>query len=319
MASDRAAQLAAPSKLGRAARLNDAGGRYIEAAKATFPRGLTLDGLKIVVDCAHGAAYRVAPTVLWELGATIIPVGVEPDGFNINSGCGSTVPSFLCAKVLEHKADLGIALDGDADRLMLADETGRIVDGDQVLALIAQYWGRSGRLTGDGVVATVMSNLGLERFLTGERLRLHRTAVGDRYVMEHMRASGINVGGEQSGHMILSDYATTGDGLIAALQVLAVLVERGCLASTACKLFEPLPQVLQNVRFAGRSPLTDPHVVAAVAAAEAELAGTGRLLLRKSGTEPLLRVMAEGEDEAMVRRIVTGLCETIQAATDRAA
>ncbi|MBC7800105.1 MAG: phosphoglucosamine mutase [Gemmatimonadaceae bacterium] len=319
MSADRSALLAAPSKLGRAARLDDAGGRYIEAAKATFPRGLTLGGLKIVVDCAHGAAYRVAPTVLWELGATIIPVGVEPDGFNINSGCGSTVPSFLCAKVLEHEADLGIALDGDADRLMLADEHGRIVDGDQILALVAQSWGRAGRLTGDGIVATVMSNLGLERFLATEGLALHRTQVGDRYVTERMRASGSNVGGEQSGHVILSDFATTGDGLVAALQVLAVLVEQGRPASQACKLFDPLPQVLQNVRFAGRSPLKDPHVLAAVAAAEAELGKFGRLLLRKSGTEPLLRVMAEGEDEAMVQRIVSGLCETIRVATERAA
>jgi len=319
MASDRSLQLAAPSKLGRAARLNDAGGRYIEAAKATFPRGLTLTGLKIVVDCANGAAYSVAPTVLWELGATIIPVGVEPDGFNINSGCGSTVPSFLCAKVVEHGADLGLALDGDADRLLLSDERGQIIDGDQVLGLIAQYWGRAGRLTGDGVVATVMSNLGLERFLAVEGLALYRTQVGDRYVTEHMRASGINVGGEQSGHIILSDYATTGDGLVAALQVLAVLVEQGRPASQACKLFDPLPQKLQNVRFVGRSPLKDPRVLAAVAAAEAELGKAGRLLLRKSGTEPVLRVMAEGEDEAMVDRIVTELCKTIQAATDQAA
>ena len=315
MAADRSDKLAAPSKLGRAARLNDAGGRYIEAAKATFPRGRTLTGLKIVVDCANGAAYNVAPTVLWELGATIIPVGVEPDGFNINRGCGSTVPAFLCSKVVEHGADLGLALDGDADRLLLSDERGEIVDGDQILGLIGQYWGQAGRLTGKGVVATVMSNLGLERFLANEGLALHRTQVGDRYVAERMRSSGINVGGEQSGHVILSDYATTGDGLVAALQVLAVLVEQSRPASEACKLFEPLPQRLQNVRFVGRSPLKDPHVVAAISAAEAELGESGRLLLRMSGTEPVLRVMAEGEDEAMVDRIVAELCSMILSAT----
>ncbi len=319
MAADRSTKLAAPSKLGRAARLNDAGGRYIEAAKATFPRGLTLAGLKIVVDCANGAAYSVAPTVLWELGATIIPVGVEPDGFNINKGCGSTEPAFLCSKVVEHGADLGLALDGDADRLLLSDERGEIVDGDQILGLIAQYWGQAGRLTGDGVVATVMSNLGLERFLAGEGLALHRTQVGDRYVAERMRASGINVGGEQSGHVILSDYATTGDGLVAALQVLAVLVGQSRPVSKACKLFDPLPQRLQNVRFNGGSPLKDPHVLAAIAAAEAELGKSGRLLLRMSGTEPVLRVMAEGEDEAMVERIVAGLCGTILAAAHEVA
>jgi len=319
MAADRSNKLAASSKLGRAARLNDAGGRYIEAAKGTFPRGRTLTGLKIVVDCANGAAYNVAPTVLWELGATIIPVGVEPDGFNINKGCGSTVPSFLCSKVLEHGADLGLALDGDADRLLLSDERGEIVDGDQILGLIGQYWGQAGRLTGNGIVATVMSNLGLERFLANEGLALHRTQVGDRYVAQRMRASGINVGGEQSGHVILSDYATTGDGLVAALQVLAVLVGQNRPASEACRLFDPLPQRLQNVRFVGGSPLKDPHVLAAISAAEAELGTSGRLLLRMSGTEPVLRVMAEGEDEAMVDRIVAELCNTILAATHEVA
>ena len=319
MAADRSDKLAAPSKLGRAVRLNDAGGRYIEAAKGTFPRGRTLTGLKIVVDCANGAAYSVAPTVLWELGATIIPVGVEPDGFNINKGCGSTVPAFLCAKVLEHGADLGLALDGDADRLLLSDERGEIIDGDQILGLIGQDWGQAGRLTGNGIVATVMSNLGLERFLAGEGLTLHRTQVGDRYVAERMRASGINVGGEQSGHVILSDYATTGDGLVAALQVLAVLVGQNRPASEACRLFDPLPQRLQNVRFNGGSPLKDPHVLAAIAAAEGELGASGRLLLRMSGTEPVLRVMAEGEDDAMVDRIVAELCETIVAASHEVA
>ena len=319
MESDRSGRLAAPRQLGRAVRLEDSGGRYIEAAKGTFPRGLTLDGMKIVIDCAHGAAYKVAPTVLWELGATIIQVGVEPDGFNINSGCGSTAPSFLCGRVLEHGAHLGIALDGDADRLLLANEKGELVDGDQILALIAASFGRAGRLRGNGVVATVMSNLGLERYLAGQGIGLHRTQVGDRYVVEQMRAGGHNVGGEQSGHMILSDYATTGDGLIAALQVLAVLVEQGRPASEVCHLFEPLPQLLRNVRFAGRSPLHHPRVVEAARAAETELAGTGRLLLRASGTEPLIRVMAEGEDHAVVTRLVTELCNTIQAAAGQAA
>lgn len=319
MEADRGARLAAPDRLGRAARLNDAGGRYIEAAKATFPRGQTLEGLRIVVDCANGAGYRVAPTVLWELGATIVQTGVEPDGFNINRGCGSTEPSHLRAKVVQHKADLGIALDGDADRLLLVDERGETIDGDQILALIARSWRLAGRLQGNGVVATVMSNLGLERFLAKEGLKLHRTKVGDRYVVEHMRASGMNVGGEQSGHVILSDFATTGDGLVAALQVLAVLVEVGRPASEVCTVFDPLPQVLRNVRFMGRSPLEHLRVVAAVADAEARLGTQGRLLLRLSGTEPLVRVMAEGEDEALVQDVVAGLCETIEAAAEAAA
>jgi phosphoglucosamine mutase len=318
MAGDRASRLAAPDRLGRASRLEDAGGRYIEAAKATFPRGLTLDGLKIVVDCAHGAAYRVAPTVLWELGATIVSVGVEPDGFNINEGCGSTVPGFLRSKVVEHGADLGIALDGDADRLIMVDEKGEVVDGDQIIALIARSWQRSGRLKGGGVVATVMSNLGLQRMLEAEGLTLERTRVGDRYVVEQMRAFDMNVGGEQSGHIIMTDYATTGDGLIAALQVLAVLVQSGRPASEACKVFEPLPQLLQNVRFVGGSPLKHPRVIAAIADAEARLGSSGRVLLRLSGTEPLVRVMAEGEDETAVKQIVSGLCDTIQSAAEAA-
>src|SRR4051812_4724437 len=251
MDSKFADRLAAPAALGRAARLDDAAGRYIEAAKASFPRGLRLDGLKIVVDCANGAAYRVAPTVLWELGANVIPVGVAPDGFNINKGCGSTVPDNFCAQVVEHGADLGLALDGDADRLLLADEHGELIDGDQILALIARSWQRTGWLRGGGIVATVMSNLGLERFLTGGGLELHRTKVGDRYVVERMRERGMNVGGEQSGHMILSDFATTGDGLVAALQVLGVLVERARPASEVCRVFAPLPQRLRSVRFAG--------------------------------------------------------------------
>jgi phosphoglucosamine mutase len=309
-----AGHLAKPDKLGRASRLEDAAGRYIEAAKATFPRGLRLDGLKIVVDCANGAAYRVAPAVLWELGADVVRVGVEPDGFNINHGCGSTVPQFLCNEVRRHGADIGLALDGDADRLILSDERGNLVDGDQILALIARSWSAAGRLHGGGVVATLMSNLGLERFLSGHGLALHRTAVGDRYVVEKMRAGGFNVGGEQSGHMILTDYATTGDGILAALQVLAVLVEEGRATSEACRVFTPLPQTMKSVPFNGKSPMDAAPVKAAIADAEARLNGTGRLLIRKSGTEPVIRVMAEGEDAAQVARIVDGLCAEIAAA-----
>ncbi len=309
-------RLAGPGRLGRASRLDDAGGRYIEAAKATFPRGLRLDGLRIVIDCAHGAAYRVAPAVLWELGAEVIRIGVSPDGFNINKGCGSTVPQFLCEEVKRHGAHVGLALDGDADRLVMADETGTVIDGDQILGLIARSWGDAGRLAGGGIVATVMSNLGLERFLAGRGLVLHRTAVGDRYVVERMRADGLNVGGEQSGHMILSDYATTGDGLLAALQVLAVLVESGKPASEVGRVFAPLPQVLKNVRFSGDTPLDRPSVQAAISDAEAELSGTGRLLIRKSGTEPLIRVMAEGEDAGQVERVVDLLCAEIAAAAN---
>ncbi len=297
--------------LGRAVRLEDAGSRYIEVAKATFPRGLRLDGLKIVIDCANGAGYKVAPTVLWELGAQIIPVGVSPSGTNINKGCGSTAPEFLCAQVLEHGAHLGIALDGDADRLVIADERGEVVDGDQIIALIARSLQESQQLRGGGVVATVMSNLGLERFLTGRGLALHRTKVGDRYVAERMRETGINVGGEQSGHVILSDFATTGDGLLAALQVLAVLVQEGRSAGEACRVFEKLPQVLKNVRFSGVSPLQSPLVQRHIADVEGRLNGAGRVLIRESGTEPLVRVMAEGEDESMVARVVDELCATI--------
>ncbi|MEO9190930.1 MAG: phosphoglucosamine mutase [Acetobacteraceae bacterium] len=313
MAADGAGRLAPPSRLGRAARLEDAPGRYIEAAKATFPRGVMLDGLRIVVDCANGAAYRVAPTVLWELGATVIPVGVTPDGFNINKDCGSTAPEYLCRQVLEHKADLGIALDGDADRVLIADERGHLIDGDQLLALIARSWHAAGRLRGDGIVATVMSNLGLERFLGGLNLGLDRTQVGDRYVVERMRERGLNVGGEQSGHLILSDFATTGDGLVAALQILAVLVEEGRPASEVCRVFTRLPQLLQNVGFSGPSPLLAAAVQASVAMAEARLVGVGRLLIRESGTQSLVRVMAEAEDEALVAEIVAGLCEVITA------
>lgn len=307
-------RLASSAKLGRASRLDDAAGRYIEAAKASFPRGLRLDGLKIVIDCANGAGYRVAPSVLWELGATVIPVGVTPDGFNINRGCGSTVPAFLSSQVLEHGAHIGIALDGDADRLIVADELGEVVDGDQILGLIARSWLAAEQLRSGSIVATVMSNLGLERFLESWGLGLLRTKVGDRYVAEKMRETGANLGGEQSGHVIMSDFATTGDGLLAALQVLAVIVEQDRPASEVCKVFERLPQRLKNVRFTGRSPLLDPSVKRDIAAATARLSGTGRILIRESGTEPLVRVMAEGENEALVAEVVDWLCASVAAA-----
>ena len=311
MASDLSDKLTAPDKLGRASRLVDAAGRYIEAAKSSLERGLRLDGMRIVLDCANGAAYKVAPAALWELGATVISIGVEPDGFNINKGVGSTAPDHLCAAVLEHGADIGIALDGDADRVILADEHGEIIDGDQILGLIARDMLQHDRLSAPAIVATVMSNLGLERFLNGIGIALHRTRVGDRYVAEAMREQKINLGGEQSGHVILSDFATTGDGLIAALQVLAVLVRGGKRASEACRVFAPLPQLLRNVRYSGASPLIQPHIQTAIAAAGERLRLTGRVLIRASGTEPLIRVMAEGEDFALIQEIVDGLCKTI--------
>ncbi len=312
MAGNLAGRLAAPDAIGRASRLTDAAGRYVENAKSSFPRGRRLDGLRIVIDCAHGAAYRVAPTALWELGAEVIRIGCEPDGLNINRDCGSTSPGTLRAAVLEHRADLGIALDGDADRLVVADEHGRIVDGDQILALVARSWQQSGRLAGGGVVATVMSNMGLERMLAGLDLRLERTAVGDRYVVERMRELEMNLGGEQSGHMVLSDFATTGDGLLAALQVLSVLVEQQRPASEVCRLFEPFPQKLRNERFRGLSPLHDAGVIEARRWAEDLLGASGRLLLRESGTEPLVRVMAEAEDPRLVETVVDGVCAAIR-------
>jgi phosphoglucosamine mutase len=305
--------LASPTRLGRASRLEDAPGRYIEAAKASFPKRLSLSGLRIVVDCANGAAYKVAPTVLWELGAEVVSVGVSPDGFNINKECGSTAPGRLAELVRERRADLGIALDGDADRLVLVDELGQIIDGDQILATVAQSWAGQGRLAGRDVVATVMSNLGLERFLGGIGLNLLRTKVGDRYVSERMRETGCNLGGEQSGHMILSDFGTTGDGLVAALQVLAVLVDQKQPASEACRRFTPLPQRLVNVRYSGPNPLRDAAVKDAIAAAEARLGSRGRVLIRPSGTEPLIRVMAEAEEEAMVEETVESLAALIRA------
>ncbi|MBU0726173.1 MAG: phosphoglucosamine mutase [Alphaproteobacteria bacterium] len=310
--------LAGSAKLGRARRLDDAGGRYIEFVKSSFPRGMRLDGLKIVVDCANGAAYKVAPRVLFELGAEVIPIAVEPNGFNINDQCGAVEPQAMCEAVVAHGADLGIALDGDADRLMVADETGRLIDGDQIMALVASFWHRSGLLAGGGVVATVMSNLGLERHLQGLGLELVRTAVGDRYVVEKMRAGGYNLGGEQSGHIVFSDYATTGDGLIAALQVLAVLVGAARPLSEVARIFTPLPQILKNVRFGAGAPLEDERVCKAIAAGEDRLAGSGRVLIRKSGTEKLIRVMAEGEDEALVNRVVDDIAATIEQVTQKA-
>ncbi|MQX38239.1 phosphoglucosamine mutase [Roseospira navarrensis] len=304
--------------LGRARRLDDAPGRYIEAVKATFPRGLRLDGLRIVVDCAHGAAYRVAPTVLWELGAEVIPIGVDPDGFNINREVGSQHADAMRRTVLERRADLGIALDGDADRVVLANETGALVDGDQVLGVVARAWRDQGRLAGGGVVATVMSNLGLEHFLHGLGLTLERTPVGDRYVVERMRADGFNLGGEQSGHIVMSDLGTTGDGLGAALQVLAALVQSGRPASELLHAFDPLPQRLRNVRVqGGQDPaniLALAEVQDAIAAGEARFNGDGRVLIRKSGTEPLIRVMAEGTDESAVSGVVDDIVEAIKAA-----
>jgi len=305
-------RLAAPADIGRARRVEDARGRYTHAAKSTFPQHLRLDDLRIVIDCANGAAYQVAPAALWELGAEVVALGVSPDGVNINEECGSTSPDGLRAKVIETRADIGIALDGDADRLIVVDNKGEIVDGDQLMALIALSQMRRGRLQGGGIVATVMSNLGLERFLGGHGLALHRTQVGDRYVVEAMRAGGFNVGGEQSGHIILSDYATTGDGLIAALHVLAELVESGKPANELLHLFDPLPQLLRNVRYAGGAPLDKESVKAAIAAAETRLDGAGRLVIRRSGTEPLIRVMAEGEDEGLVADVVESICDAVR-------
>ena len=304
--------LAAAPRIGRARRVEDARGRYIHFAKDCFPEELRLDGLKVVIDCAHGAAYNVAPAALWELGAELVALGVSPNGTNINDACGSPAPMLLQETVVASGADIGIALDGDADRLIIVDEQGRIVDGDQIMALIGASWAKRGVLKGGGVVATVMSNLGLERFLQSQGLTLERTKVGDRYVLERMRAGGFNVGGEQSGHMILSDYGTTGDGLVAALQVLAEIVRQDKAASEVLHLFEPVPQLLKNVRFAGGKPLDNADVKAVIAAAEAELAGKGRLVIRPSGTEPVIRVMAEGDDAAQVARLVDAICDAVK-------
>ena len=310
-ALERPPVLAAPDMIGRARKIEDARGRYIHFAKSTFPEELRLDGLKVVVDCAHGAAYQVAPAALWELGAEVVALGVSPNGTNINDGVGSTAPGALRERVVAEGAQLGIALDGDADRLIVVDEAGRVVDGDQLMALIATSWARRGQLRGGGLVATVMSNLGLERYLAAQDLTLVRAKVGDRYVLEAMRAGGFNVGGEQSGHIILADHATTGDGLVAALQILAELVETGRPASELLHLFDPLPQLLRNVRFEGGRPLEHDGVKACIAAGEARLNGRGRVLIRVSGTEPVIRVMAEGEDEAEVEAVVSDICEAV--------
>jgi len=300
--------LAEPKAIGRAARIDDVRGRYMEFAKTTFPRGQRLDGLKVVVDCANGAAYRTAPDILWELGAEVVKVGVEPNGFNINDGCGSTHPERAAAAVREHGADLGISLDGDADRVMILDETGAVADGDQIMALIAGRWAAEGRLSQRTLVATVMSNLGLERHLDGIDVALLRTAVGDRYVVEAMRAGGFNLGGEQSGHIVMTDFVTTGDGLIAALQFLSAMVETGRPASELARVFEPFPQVLRNVRYRkGAAPLDVASVRAVIAAGEARLAGRGRLVIRKSGTEPLVRIMGECDDPALLSDVVGGI------------
>jgi phosphoglucosamine mutase len=306
--------LAQPETLGRVKRIDEAPYRYTEIAKSTFPRGLNLSGLRVVVDCANGAGYRVAPTVLYELGAEVKTVGVSPDGFNINAKCGSTQPQAMIDAVRLYRADLGIALDGDADRAVMCDEKGQLIDGDQIMALIASAWAEEGRLRGGGAVATVMSNLGLERFMAARGLTLERTKVGDRYVSERMRAGGFNLGGEQSGHVILSDFSTTGDGLLAALQVLAVLTRTGQPMSKLARQFDPVPQKLESVRFAGGKPLEAKAVKAAIADAEGQLNGSGRLLVRASGTEPLIRVMAEGDDARLVDQVVKDVVDAVRSA-----
>lgn len=307
--------LAPPGEIGRVKRIDDGLHRYVEYAKTTLPRGVRLAGIKVVIDCANGAAYKAAPQVLWELGAEVIPLGVDPDGRNINRKLGSTAPQTCAETVVAHGADLGICLDGDADRVVLIDETGKVADGDQIMALMAARWAENGMLAQGTLVATVMSNLGLERFLAARSLRLERTAVGDRYVVERMRSGGFNLGGEQSGHIVMTDHATTGDGLIAALQVLLAMIETGLPASRLARQFDPVPQLLRNVRLAvGGQPVETPKVQAAIRAAEARLDGRGRLLIRKSGTEPLVRVMAECEDDAILQDVVGGLVAEIEAA-----
>ncbi|MCH2163460.1 MAG: phosphoglucosamine mutase [Marinovum sp.] len=302
--------------IGRARRIEDGLFRYVERVKSSFPAGMRLDGIKVVVDCANGAAYRAAPQVLWELGADVIPVGVSPDGTNINRECGSTKPTMAAESVVAHGADVGLCLDGDADRIILIDETGKVADGDQLMALFAGRWAEQGRLAGNTLVATVMSNLGLERFLGARDITLHRTGVGDRYVVEAMRAQGFNLGGEQSGHIVMTDYATTGDGLMAGLQFLAEMVRTGRKASELTQSFTPVPQLLKNVRYkAGQAPLEMDRVKSAIADGEAQLAEHGRLLIRKSGTEPLIRVMAECEDDALLNSVVDGIVHEVEAAT----
>jgi phosphoglucosamine mutase len=309
--SDLSSRLAKSADLGRAKRIDGVQDRYIEFAKRTLPKNLSLENMRIVIDCAHGAAYKVAPEALWELGAEVISLGVEPDGYNINHECGSTSPQALAAKVREMRADIGIALDGDADRVLIVDERGRVVDGDQLLAVIAESWQANGQLTKPGLVATVMSNLALERHLQSLGLSMHRTPVGDRYVLEYMREHGYNLGGEQSGHIILSDFTTTGDGFVAALQVLAVVKTQDKPVSQVCGRFEPLPQVLKNVRYKSGKPLENGKVRSAIKDGEERLNGHGRLVIRPSGTEPVIRVMAEGDDQALVEEVVDGIIDAL--------
>ena len=311
MDQDLSSRLASGHLIGRASRVDGVDDRYIEFAKRTLPRKMTLEGMRVVIDCANGAAYKVAPAALWELGAEVITIGDKPDGTNINAECGSTHTATLARKVNEVRADIGIALDGDADRVIIVDEKSNVVDGDQLMALVAQSWKEEEKLTGNGIVATIMSNLGLERFLTDQKLNLARTPVGDRYVVEHMRKNGFNVGGEQSGHIVLSDYATTGDGLIAALQVLSVVKRWDKPVSDVCNRFEPVPQLLKNVRYTEGEPLKDKMVVKSIEEGRNRLAKNGRLVIRASGTEPLIRVMAEGDDANLVREVVTDICSTL--------
>lgn len=311
--------LAPPDEIGRATRVESARERYVEFAKRTLPRNMQLNGLRVVIDCANGAGYSVAPAALWELGAEVIKIGVEPNGRNINENCGSTAPENLSQKVRETRADIGIALDGDADRVLIVDENGDVVDGDQVMAVIAQSWLEKGKLAAGGVVATVMSNLGLERYLQSLGLTLERTPVGDRYVVEHMRKHGFNVGGEQSGHIVLSDFTTTGDGLITALQLLSVVVSQDRPVSEVCSCFERVPQILKNVRYSGGKPLEDDDVLGAITDAKARLSKNGRLVIRASGTEPVIRVMAEGDDDHQVNEVVDDIVQAVQAAAAKAA
>ena len=318
MEADTQSLLASADSIGRAKRIDSAQERYVEFAKRTLPRNIRLNDLRVVIDCANGAGYEVAPDALWELGAEVIKIGVEPNGRNINDKCGSTSPEALCAKVREMRADIGIALDGDADRVVIVDEKGRIVDGDQIMAVIAESWHRRGKLAAGGVVATVMSNLGLERHLKDMGLALVRTPVGDRYVVEHMRKHGYNVGGEQSGHIVLSDFTTTGDGLVTALQVLSVVVGTGKPVSEVCERFEPLPQILQNVRYANGSPLEREAVKQAIDLGLKRLGSQGRLVIRPSGTEPLIRVMGEGDDESLVHEVVGDIVQAVRKAAEAA-
>ena len=314
MDGDLNSLLSPSDKLGRAKRIDSAQERYIESAKRTLPRNQSFDGMRVVIDCANGAAYKVAPEALWELGAEVIKIGVDPDGFNINKNCGSTSTALLSKKVKEMRADIGIALDGDADRMLIVDEEGRSIDGDQIMAVIAESWLEKERLTAGGVVATVMSNLGLERYLNGLNLSLERTLVGDRYVVEHMRKHGFNVGGEQSGHIILSDFTTTGDGLVSALQVMSVVAKSGKTVSEICNKFEPVPQTLKNVRYKSGQPLKKKQVIDAISDGEQRLGKTGRLVIRPSGTEPVIRVMAEGDDEQLVNAVVGDICDVLRTA-----